>query len=253
MIDKIFIIKDIFYHLIEYISYRDIISISMLNLFLSERIKNYKKIDYIRSRIYQKYLQKKSSIHDLTKLNLISFIIKDKNIIIDSSLFRELFLNKCFFPGDILISDSEYYILDLDKIYSLRNYNERYIPKIIQKKYNLSRWTELSNIHVFVKIELHQFDFQSIFPIQDEYYTFYVRIWNHYYNVFMFVYIYDLDIMISESILSNEEWKRLTKDKIIMILNFPKFYTNINPIYYEKGDIKIFTWMKNSIYGWFLE
>jgi hypothetical protein len=102
-----------------------------------------------------------------------------------------------------------------------------------------------------VKIELHQFDFESILPIQDEYYTL-CQNWNHYYNVFMFVYIYDLDIM-NRKLISNEEWKRLTKDKIMMILNFPKFYTNINTIYYEKGDIKIFTWIKKSISGWFLE
>lgn len=263
IIKDILTIHDIFYNFSEFIEYKDWISLSQLNKYFYERICSLKKINTCRKRFNQKFQECAfSRIHiqhgyfDMYNFSLSDYILSlrdDKIIPLNSKIFRNIFIDLNLHVGDIIFM-MKHFIIDKDNLYTTQYGNENFLPKIVQKKFGLSRWSEKCEnmiICAYVKINLEDFDFENNTYKMYDNSIIYVKIWNRFLQIYIITYIRNVDTL-DKNVLDE-----MTKKKIRDIISIHRFENNtlIDPMYYEKNDLKIFTWASkdDKFYGWFLE
>jgi hypothetical protein len=233
----------------------------MINKDMNEQIKKYHTLDLFKKRRNEKMIERPSRVlysSDLSQELFDSLFENERDISLTSEMFRELYISRTICPSDIIKYKKTYFILDIDKLYSMRLWNELYLPKKIQNKFGLSRWINVKRtsdsfpqINAFVKIDMDDFDFDKIECVLSCHRETFVKIWNRRHKIFMMMYI----PILSLRYISNDKYKisEISRNKIIDMIRISKIYRNTNKLYYDDYDVRIFTYHENDLCGWFIE
>jgi len=131
--------------------------------------------------------------------------------------------------------------------------NMNHIPKLIQRKFGLSRWKELHSyrLSAYVRIAFEDFVFDKFESIIKDV-LIYVKIWNQHLQIYIWIYIFKTD----NSIIMDS-----CKSKIKSIIERHKIFRNHlslkenDKFFSDKGDMKIFLthFVELNNFDWFLE
>jgi len=261
ILENIVSFRDIFYYFTDFLSYETLISLTMINKDMNEQIKKYHTLDLFKKRRNEKMIERPSRVlysSDLSQELFDSLLPLETPISLTREMFRELYISRTICPSDIIKYNQFYFILDIDKIYSMLWWNELYLPKTIQEKFGLSRWINVDRssetfprFNAFVKVDIDDFDFDRIECFFRRHRETFVKIWNRRYKIDMIMYI----PILSLGNISNDNYKisEISRNKIIDIIRFSKIYRNTTEVFYHQDDVRIFTYHQDDLCGWFLE
>jgi hypothetical protein len=163
---SILINKNIFQNVLDWISYDDMIALSIVNRSISDFYRQWLEESYIAQAIRDKFECRKSRLFVLDQdqhLGLTYLLMNDKNIyLLPKYYFRELFIHNNLQNGDVIDSNGNKYILHNFNAYSTVYCDQIYIPKNIQQKYNLNRWKFLGHVNAYITVDFDDFDFEQM-------------------------------------------------------------------------------------------
>jgi hypothetical protein len=259
MLGKIIEIKDLFYCLIQHLSYSDWINISFLDKKSHQKIKCYRKIKNISNLLNEKFNQYSPKILNLSFLDPYLFLWNTFKVYPIKKYQRDLFIEKSVHVSDIIQYHSQLFFIDEALIYS--SYfieNSSFVPKIIIRKYGIKRYENIPYLNAFVSVQFNDFDWTKIktFDVES---IIYVKIWNDSLQSDIIIYLFHDGFSKEEK--TNEWIIKHSKNKLEQIITYHRFHLypfEFDSYFMDRGDIQIFTTSKftkdrNQLTGWFLE
>lgn len=253
MLEHIFSYKDIFDQILNYLSYDDLINLSFLNRTLSLKYQSLLKISYLLVKIQNKFEErpcKKLCISENEKfLSLEYYLSSDQDIFRLSNFhIRQLYFDEQLKNGDLIFIYTRYYILYKTQIYNCCFGNENVIPKFMQQKFNLNRWTVMKYVRVYVEMKMEDLVFHDINFINDGG-IIYAKIWNQKLRIWIHLYVQHETTLFD--ICKTIDFEKNIQKKINTILN-KDFQENNNPFYFCKNDVPIEMYRASFGKEWFL-
>jgi hypothetical protein len=254
LLENLYLYKDLYQSVVHFLSYDDIISLSVVQRSIASKHKKLIIHENIQSIIQEKFKTRKNKKLILTyedHTDLIDYLMKDQDtFLLNRRFYRELYIKNNLHNGDILVSpQSNYYILHRYRIWNTNFQNGLcYIPKPIQTKYKWTHWDQFeNNVEAYVTITVEDFCLDNVICLNGD--LRYVLIYNTKLDGYIMIYLYHHYLGLEFEV------KQKLKERLESIFQKSHFLHNRNSemskYYCETNDVLIFRYKNTK--QWYIE